>query len=310
MKDDELQELLSSQTPDRPVCAIPHESLSAFADRICVRDPAGLSPRPGLIPATIAGHRHLIIKRDFQIRYEYIITPQQGAEFQEITKDPNALHRTMNVVSGAMTAAKMLLPIEILLPFVHIRSARFRFRAPAFYGERTTSSIWWRNEATGGVRLEVTSIQRQQVVATGSIFGQVAPCVQRADISVEAVDKTQMELVTAFMRTLGIDGRFYFQKHTGWDFTYPVAYVASLPSGELVKQFQGNGGMITSLLLDLSEQTKIPIVNKKGPQVRLRLDRIKKAFSRIFADIINGVITHYRGWAVVNPAAEFPYLND
>ena len=113
------------------------------------------------------------------------------------------------------------------------------------------------------------------------------------------MDKNQLATVGAFMQSLGIDGRFYFEKNGYRDFTYPVAYVAALPSGEMVKQFKGDGGMITSLLLDMSEQRKIPIVSQKGPEVRLRFDRL-----RIFTDIIDGVVTHVRGWAVVNSLQE------
>jgi hypothetical protein len=68
--------------------------------------------------------------------------------------------------------------------------------------------------------------------------------------------------------------------------------------------------MITSFLFDMSEQPKIPVAIKRGPQVRVRLDRIRKAFSRIVTDIIDGVITRCRGWAVVNPVADFPFLNE
>ena len=285
-------------------------SLGAFDGRLCLRDPRALSPRPALIPTDIAGRREFLILRDFQIRYEYVISRQEGDLFQEITKDPNAIHKTRNVVSGAMTAAKMLLPIEVLLPFVRINSAKFRFRAPSFYGERTVSSVWWRSESEGSARLEVSVIQGQQVVATGTITGVVADAAEVPAVLESSVDKNQLATVAAFMQSLGIDGRFYFEKNGYRDFTYPVAYVAALPSGEMVKQFKGDGGMITSLLLDMSEQRKIPIVSQKGPEVRLRFDRLRKAFSRIFTDIFDGVVTHVRGWAVVNSLAEFPYLQE
>ena len=292
------------------ICAISRESLGAFADRLCLRDPRALSPRPALIPCLHMGRPRILIQRDFMIRYEYIISRQQGNLFQEITKDPNDIHKTMNVVSGAMTAAKMLLPIELLLPFVRIGTAKFRFRAPSFYGERVVSTIWWRGEPGKNVRLEVGVTQGQQLIATGSITGIIAPAPEAPAVSEAAVDKDQLATVATFMQALGMDSQQYFEKEGYQDFTYPVAYVAALPSGEMVKQFKGNGGMITSLLLDMSEQRKIPIISRKGPQVRVRLDRIRKAFSRIFTDIIDGVITHVRGWAVVNPMTDFPYLNE
>lgn len=292
------------------VCAISRDALGAFADRLCLRDPRALSPRPALIPTFWMGRPRVLIQRDFMIRYEYVISRRQGELFQEITKDPNDIHKTMNVVSGAMTAAKMLLPIELLLPFVRIGTARFRFRAPSFYGERVVSTIWWRGEPGRNARLEVGVTQGQQLIATGSITGIIAPAPEAPPVSEAAVDKDQLATVAAFIQSLGMDGRHYFEKEGYQDFTYPVAYVAALPSGEIVKQFKGNGGMITSLLLDMSEQRKIPIISRKGPQVRVRLDRIRKAFSRIFTDIIDGVITHVRGWAVVNPMTDFPYLNE
>jgi hypothetical protein len=292
------------------ILAISRASLGAFGDRLCLRDPRAFSPRPALVPTVITGRSHLLIQRDFMIRYEYVVSRQQGETFQEMTKDPNAIHKTMNVVSGAMTVAKMLLPIEILLPFVCISSAKFRFRAPSFYGERTISTIWWRAEPENRARLEVSVTQGQQLIATGAITGAIAGAAHAPAISEAVVDKNQLARVGAFLQSLGVDSGFYFEKDGYRDYTYPVAYVAALPSGEMVKQFQGNGGMITSLLLDMSEQRKIPILSQKGPEVRLRLDRIRKAFSRIFADIFDGVITHVRGWAVVNPMAQFPYLNE
>ncbi len=295
--------------------AIPRAALNAFRDTLCLRDPRALSARPALLPITTSRGEHLLIKRDFQIRYEYLITPEQGDLFQEVTRDSNDIHRTMNVVSGAMTAAKMVLPVEILLPFVRIESARFRFRAPAFYGERMVSSIWWRStgnaaEMSDSARLEITAYQRGQVVATGTIAGAIADYAQQPAIAESAADKSQLAAVEAFMRALGIDGQYYFEKEGYQDFTYPVSYVASLPSGEMVKQLKGNGGMIASLVFEMGDRGKIPIVSRKGPQVRLRLDRIKKAFRRVFTDIIDGVITHCRGLAVVNPMPEFPYLHE
>jgi hypothetical protein len=291
------------------MCAISLGALDAFAHRLYLRDPRGLSARPALAPVSIMGRSWLLIVRDFQIRYEYLITREQGELFQEITKDANAIHKTMNVVSGAMTAAKMLMPIEILLPFLRISSAGFRFRAPAFYGERTVSSIWWKGGAEGAARLEVSVSQRGQEVATGTLTGKVGWAQETTEILEGAVDEKQLQTVTAFMRTLGIESTYYFEKGGLPDFTYPLAYVASLPSGEIVKQFEGSGGMITSLLLTMGEEQKIPLVSQRAPKVRVRLGRIKKAFRRIFTDIIDGVITRCRGWAVVNPIAEFPYLN-
>ena len=83
----------------------------------------------------------------------------------------------------------------------------------------------------------------------------------------------------------------------------PLAFIASLPSGEIVKRMSGQGGMLNILEFNFQEHKKIPLIGPDPPHVVLQQGKPRKAFNRILADIIDGVVTYCKGSAVVHPEA-------
>ena len=104
---------------------------------------------------------------------------------------------------------------------------------------------------------------------------------------------------------MGIRSDFYLQKEGYKDYTYPLAYIASLPSAEIVNQLSGQGGMINILRMDFGNYERIPITGDKGPEVKLARAKKRNTFNKIMAEIAEGLVTYYRGLAIVNPIAKF-----
>ncbi len=59
------------------------------------------------------------------------------------------------------------------------------------------------------------------------------------------------------------------------------------------------------LKMDFGNVKMIPITDDKGPEVKLEKTRERTSFNRIITEIVNGVVTYYRGLAIVNPVAKF-----
>jgi len=277
--------------------------MTSFADRIYFRDAKGLSSKPAVL--SLPGGEFLRIQGDFLIQYEYFVSSEQGELFLELTNDPNRIHALHNIVPGALTAAKVFLPIEVLMPNLRIRSAKAKFRAAAFYDRRTLSSMRWQYIGAREVKVTVTTYQGGRRVATIAVLGDIDPDFSPPEVKERKVNREELERVTRFFEALGIEPWAYFEKGNTPDYTYPFAYLASLPSAEIVRQMEGQGGMINILSLELGDQPKMPITGKRRPSVRLTADKLRRAFRRILTDIVDGIVTYYRGSAVVNPSAEF-----
>lgn len=119
------------------------------------------------------------------------------------------------------------------------------------------------------------------------------------------VNKECFERVQAYFDSLGIQSDFYVQKEGYKDYTYPLAYIASLPSGEIVNQLSGQGGMINILRMDFGSYERIPITGDKGPEVKLARAKKRSTFNKVMTEIAEGLVTYYRGLAIVNPIAKF-----
>ena len=104
---------------------------------------------------------------------------------------------------------------------------------------------------------------------------------------------------------MAVEGEAYIQKDNYRDYTYPLSYIATLPSAAIVKQMEGDGGMINMLKMDFGNVDMIPITDEKGPVVKLERARQRTSFNKIITEIVNGVVTYYRGLAIVNPVASF-----
>jgi hypothetical protein len=49
----------------------------------------------------------------------------------------------------------------------------------------------------------------------------------------------------------------------------------------------------------------IPITDEKGPEIKLERARERTSFNKIITEVVNGLVTYYRGLAIVNPVAKF-----
>jgi len=281
------------------------DNMGAFEDLIYFRDVKGASARPAIVSCRRDGKNCIHIRDNFLVQQEYIISPDQGQKFLAVTRDPNELHARQSVVPGAMTAAKALLPLEVLTPNLRINSIRAKFTAPAFYDVRAVSTMAWRYRSENDVSVRCTTYQRGRVVALININGQVDPDFAPEEIKERKVNQEQLENVREFFKSLGVAPDAYFRKGEVMDYHYPFAYMASLPSAEIVRQFEGQGGMINVLTLEPGDVPRMPITGKSRPEVKLTEGRLRRAFRRIVADIIDGIVTYYRGTAVVHPTAEF-----
>ncbi|MBW7942897.1 MAG: hypothetical protein H3C64_11040, partial [Candidatus Kuenenia stuttgartiensis] len=97
----------------------------------------------------------------------------------------------------------------------------------------------------------------------------------------------------------------YVEKGKYKDYTYPLAYIASLPSAEIVNQLSGQGGMINVLRMDFGNYERIPITGDKGPEVKLARAKKRNSFNKILTEVAEGLVTYYKGLAIVNPIAKF-----
>ncbi|MBI3724871.1 hypothetical protein HY251_13085 [bacterium] len=88
------------------------------------------------------------------------------------------------------------------------------------------------------------------------------------------------------------------------DLSYPYAFLASLPSGEMVERLSGQGGILNRLTLEF-DAAKLPIAGP--PEVSLELpERLRKSFNKVLTRIKEGVLTAARGAALILPRSEAP----
>ena len=283
----------------RPLC-VAKEHLQAFRapDRIKLRDARARSASPSLI----AQDDGMYAVGDFLINYSYVVTPKMGVKFVDVTGDENDIHRTSDIMAGALTASKIILPLEVMFPTLNIDSAKIKFRSFGRYAVRTTSNFRVRFEGEDRVRVQVGAYQSDEKIADATITGQVLLEPLRSErVNPKKVKEEHLAPVRDYFEACNIDSEAYFQKEGFLDYTYPFAYVASLPSAALVREFQGQGGMLNVLTLQFNDEQKIPIGPDAMPHVRLEEGRKRSAFRRVLTDIIDGVVTYYKGSAIVNP---------
>lgn len=287
---------------------MPLRRIDGFStDKICFRDAKARTPHPGLTLRTDDhNERRLLVWDKFLIKHEYRIPKQQGERFVDVTNDNNLIHRKGNIVPGAMTVSKIILPLEILFSELEISSVNIKFTGSAYYSERTCSLFLWQFVSNDYIQIEVKTYQQDRVIATTIILGRLKTASKQVkEIDEETVNKKCFARVQDYFETLGIRSDFYFQKEGYKDYTYPLAYIASLPSAEIVNQLSGQGGMINILRMDFGSYERIPITGDKGPEVKLARAKKRNTFNKIMAEIAEGLVTYYRGLAIVNPIAKF-----
>jgi hypothetical protein len=291
-----------------PYFGIPLHKLEDFLqDSIYFRDTRARTRFPSLRHGEDSkGNERLYVFDRFLMHHDYIIQKTSGRRFVEITKDNNEIHRSGNVIPGAMTVSKIILPLEILIPELEIHNVSIKFTDSSIYDEKTKDVFSFQFVNHEQVQINVNTFQSQKTVAKTVITGRLNPFREKTTkVEEKDVNETKLNDVREYLGTLAIEGEAYIQKDNYRDYTYPLSYIATLPSAAIVKQMEGNGGMINMLKMDFGNVKMIPITDEKGPEVKLERARQRTSFNKIITEIVNGVVTYYRGLAIVNPVASF-----
>ncbi|MBW7942331.1 MAG: hypothetical protein H3C64_08015, partial [Candidatus Kuenenia stuttgartiensis] len=99
-----------------PILKIPLNRTEGFlSDTIIFRDAKARTPHPNLeLKKDNANDPQMLVWGKFLIKHEYQIAKKDGELFVDVTNDKNLIHRKGNIVPGAMTVSKIILPLEIL----------------------------------------------------------------------------------------------------------------------------------------------------------------------------------------------------
>ncbi len=292
----------------QPYFGIPLTKLEDFLqDSIYFRDTRARTRFPSLRHGEDSnGNERLYAFDRFLMHHDYIIQKSSGRRFVEITNDKNEIHRSGNVIPGAMTVSKIILPLEILIPELEIHNVSIKFTNSSIYDEKTKDVFSFQFVNHEQIQINVNTFQSQKTVAKTVITGRLNPFREKTTkVEEKDVNETKLNDVREYLGTLAIEGEAYIQKDNYRDYTYPLSYIATLPSAAIVKQMEGNGGMINMLKMDFGNVKMIPITDEKGPEVKLERARQRTSFNKIITEIVNGVVTYYRGLAIVNPVASF-----
>lgn len=287
------------------VFTIPLRKLDAFyGDMFYFRDVKALSQAPSLWFEKEGYDRRLHVRDKFSIKHEYSIPKSLGQRFVEVTHDKNSIHRSGNIVPGALTTSKIILPLEVLIPDLIISKINIKFTGFAQYGERILNIFFWQFVSHDYIQIEVKTYQAQKSVARTIILGKLRSSKNKVvKVGEEAVNRERLKVVEGYFDSLQIKHEEYIQKEDYMDYTYPLAYIASLPSAEIVNRMHGQGGMINILRMDFGTLARIPITGETGPEVKLQRQRERRTFNKIITEIAKGLVTYYHGLAIVNPAA-------
>lgn len=288
---------------------IPARRLAAFHDRLVLRDPRAATRRPSIVP--IAPTRDadgadggLELRGPFDIRRHVVVTRERGVGFADATGDPNPIHREGEVVPGAFLAAQAVSTLEVLLPRVRLESLRVSFLGVCWYGRSARLTLRCAPtvvEGGAGLRVEVKGYQDEREVTTGVIEGRLEAAEPTLDLPLHRVDTHWLGRVLEFYDALGIDPQAHLQKERGPDLSYPIGFLASLPSGSMVQRFQGEGGVLNRLTLEFG-RARLPLVGP--PEVSVELpQRLRQSFTKILTAVKEGVQTAIRGTALVLPRA-------
>lgn len=285
-----------------PLCFAPAK-FGALGDSYFLRDPAGRSPRPRL--RTGMGGEAIEAHGAFLLHHDYAITRHDGARFVDVTGDPNPIHREGNVVAGAMTLSKMLLPLEVVLPTAQVLSVQTKFTSVAFYGDRIRNVFRFEPDKDGVWKVEVNTYQAGRRVAKSALKCQAtASAATPAKVRERRVNKGQAAKVAEFCDALGVEFEGYVDQAWGRNYTYPLSFLASLPSGAIVEQMSGQGGLLNALTLDFEGMPRVPMVGRAAPTVQLEQRKQRRSFNKIIANIVQGIVTYCKGHAIVHPDAD------
>lgn len=223
------------------VFSIPLSKLDAFhTDMFYFRDARARSSAPSLWIEKRGFGNRLHVRDRFSIKHEYTIPKSLGQRFVEVTRDKNYIHRSGNIVPGAITTSKVILPLEVLIPDLLISKVNIKFTGVAQYGERTLNIFSWQFVSHDYIQIEVKTYQSQKSVARTIILGKLRSGKNKVlKVSEEAVNRERLKVVKGYFDALQIQHEEYLQKEGYMDYTYPLAYIASLPAAEIVNRMHG-----------------------------------------------------------------------
>ena len=277
--------------------------LAAFDDVVFLRDPAGRSASPRLRGGRSSGLLRAV--GPFLLHHRYRVTGEEGRQFVAVTGDPNPIHREGGVVAGAMTMSKVLLPLEVLMPTLDVLSLNVKFTSATFYDDSVSNVFRFTHGMADAWWVDVLTYQSGRVAAKTTLRCRARAFVEPSVKVWEwRVNKRSLERVRSFMSALRVDPEAYLDKGGFRDYTYPLSFLASLPSGAIVEQMSGKGGLLNSLRLEFADAPKVPIVGWTPPTVQLEQRKKRTSFNKIFANIVQGIVTCCRGHAIVHPDAE------
>ena len=143
------------------------------------------------------------------------------------------------------------------------------------------------------------TLATRDVIATRDFFAETLGWEPIARPGNVEVDAAWLMRVVQFYDALGIDAAAHFHKATDADLTYPIAFLASLPSGSMVRRFEGHGGILNRLTLEFGAE---PLPLTGPPEVSLELPkRLRASFNRVLTSVKEGVRTAVQGSALVLP---------
>lgn len=278
---------------------ISNQSLNSFGDLVLLRDPRGRTMYRSLHPVQGPQGAGFAITGSFSLHQVFAVEKEEGIAFVDATGDANPIHRRGEVVSGAMTAARAMAGLEALFPALGITRMSIKFRAVASYGRRMRQqlALSFRGYEDFEARLRVEQDGRD--VAEGMIAGKVGAEILRPNVGKWRVNKDELKRVEQFFRALKIAPDLYLRAEGEPNFGYPRAFLASLPSGEMVRRLSGEGGFLTSLDLTFPEGVAPGIVGAGLPEVGLQPAKARPSFSKVLTWIKSGVEEYCKGFALV-----------
>jgi len=293
---------------------LPYQDLNRFSDVVLLRDPRGKSIFRSLhhlgasrgsggkgAPSRPAG---IAVTGPFLLHQMFTVTREQGISFVTATGDENPIHREGDVVPGAMTGARAVSSLEALFPRLGVTRVRIKFTAVARYGRPMRQQIVVSFRERGVLEARMRIEQEGVCVAEGQVAARIFDSVPRPGVGKWRVNKEELKRVEEFFRSLGIAPDLYLRAESGFNYSYPRGFLASLPSGEMVRQLSGEGGYLTTLDLGFPEGPPPGITGAGRPEVSLETARRRPSFWKIVTRIRQGLEEHCKGFALVfSPSA-------
>jgi hypothetical protein len=296
---------------------LPYRALNSFSDVVLLRDPKGKSvfrslhrlpalSEPGGKGTGAVRGPGIGITGPFVMHHLFAVSKEQGLAFVTATGDENPIHREGDVIPGAMTTARAVSSLEALFPCLGVSRLRMKFRSIARYGVPMRQQMALSFRENGTVDVSVRIDQGAHEVVEGLVTGKIHSRIQRPNVGKWRVNREELMQVEAFFRSLAIVPDLYLRAGNELNYAYPRGYLAALPSGEMVRQLSGAGGLLTSLELSFPEGPPPGITGSGRPEVGLQTAKTRPSFWKILTWIKHGLDEHCTGFALVFAPKQAP----